>query len=372
MLVSNRFVVDIRLLAVLRRDDRVLPVEVIENTRKERKASREIDRDVHQLLDRPVEPVDERHRRGDDTYRKRRVDLLYDEVSAGEVDEQRSQLREHPHHHAEKLPRPLLLEVEIGDLLVDLYEVVVLLLLAGEYLYEHGAADRKRLVYLLIELVALGLALREVLPPGASGRPCRQHQKRYHRDAHQRERSAHAEERHKSRDDSCHIAHDVGERTADHRAHAAYVRVHAGDDVALLFGREERMRHVLQMPVHLVSHVENDALRDPRVDVVLEHTHKLAHCQRGERHKQELYEELHVFADERLIDDAAGDDGRQQSYCRRQQYRDEHEDELQPVRLQIAQYPYQQRLRHLRHILFFFLSEEVHRANAARSRSSHL
>ena len=131
------------------------------------------------------------------------------------------------------------------------------------------------------------------------------------------------------------------------------------------------MRHVLQMLVHLVAHVKNDALRDPRVDVVLEHTDQLAHGQRRERGKQELYKELHVPADQRLVHDTAGYDRRKESDGRRQQYRDEHEDELQPVRFQITHYPGDQFPRHLRHILFFFLCEEVHRAHAARSRSCH-
>ena len=71
------------------------------------------------------------------------------------------------------------------------------------------------------------------------------------------------------------------------------------------------MRHILQMLIHLIAHVKYDALRDPRVDVVLEHTHQLAHCQSGKCHKQELNEELHVFAHESLIDDASGDDRRE-------------------------------------------------------------
>ena len=62
------------------------------------------------------------------------------------------------------------------------------------------------------------------------------------------------------------------------------------------------MRHILQMPVHLVSHIEYDALRDPRIDVVLEHTDKLAHRKRCKSHQQKLDEKLHVLADQRLVD----------------------------------------------------------------------
>ena len=131
------------------------------------------------------------------------------------------------------------------------------------------------------------------------------------------------------------------------------------------------MRHVLQVFIHLIAHVKDDALRDPRVDVVLKHTNKLAHGERCERGKEQLYEKLHVLSHQRLVHDAACDDRRKEPDGRRQQYRYEHEDELQPVWLEIAHYPGQKFLRHLRHILFFFLSEEVHRAHAA-ARSCHL
>ena len=150
MLVSDRLVVDIRFLPVLRRNDGVFPVKVVKYAGEQRQRSCEIYRDVHQLLDRPVQPVYERHGRRDDTDSQRSIYLSDNEISAREVDQQRSQLSEHSHHHAEELAGSLFLQVEIGDLLVDLYEVVIFLLLAGEYLYQHRAADRKRLIDLLV------------------------------------------------------------------------------------------------------------------------------------------------------------------------------------------------------------------------------
>ena len=189
--------------------------------------------------------------------------------------------------------------------LVDLYEVIVFLLLAGEYLYEHRAAHGQCLVYLLVEFVALRLALRQVFPARAAGGPRREYQERYDRDPHKRQRHTHAEERYECGDNSRDVANDVGESPAYDGAHAAYVGVHTRDYVALLLSCEEGMRHVLQMPVHLISHVKDDALRDPRVYVVFENAYELAHCERGKSRQQQLYEELHVFAHERLVYDAA-------------------------------------------------------------------
>ena len=48
------------------------------------------------------------------------------------------------------------------------------------------------------------------------------------------------------------------------------------------------------MAVHLVSHVIDYLLGYPRVDIVFEHAHKLAHCQSREGRQQELYEKYHA------------------------------------------------------------------------------
>ena len=131
------------------------------------------------------------------------------------------------------------------------------------------------------------------------------------------------------------------------------------------------MRHVLKMPVHLIAHVENDALRYPGVDVVLQHTHKLAHGKRCKSHKKQLDKQLHILPDQSLINDAPCQNGREESYRCRKQYRYEHENELHPVRFEITHDPYKKRLAHFRHILLFFLCEEAHRAHSSRSGSCH-
>ena len=372
MLVSDRLVVHIRLLAVLRRYYSVLSVKIIEDTGKECQRSCEVYREIQKLLYRTVQPVDKSYRRSNDTDRKIRVDVLYDEISAGKIYEKRSDLGEHSHYDPEELARSLLLEVEVRHLPVDFDKVVIFLLLAGEYLDQHRAADRQRLVDLLIEFIALGLALREILPSRAACSPRRKNEKRYDQYAHYRKMRAHAEQCNESRDYRRDITDNVRESAADDRADTAYVGVHPRDDVALLLGREEGMRHVLEMFIHLIAHVEDYLLGYPRIDVVLKHTDQLAYSERSKSHKEQPDKQLHVLSYKCLINDTAGYDRRQQSHSCRQQYRDEYEDELQPVRLEIAQYPDKQRLRHFGHVLFFLIGEESHRAaHTSRTRSRH-
>ena len=119
------------------------------------------------------------------------------------------------------------------------------------------------------------------------------------------------------------------------------------------------MRHVLEMVVHLVLHVEDDALGDPGVDIALEHRDHLGGRQRDEGHDEQLHEQAHVLAHERLVDDPSGDDARQQADHGREQDRHEHQQELQRVGLEIAEDPPQQRAGDLRHVLFLFLGQKT-------------
>ena len=371
MLISDRLVVDIGLLAVLRRDYSVLPVEVVEYPGEKRQAPGEVDGDIHKLLDRSVQPVDESHRGSDHTDCEARIDIPYNEPATGKVNEKRTHLREHAHDDSEHLARSLLLEIEVGHFLVDLNEILVFLLFAGEYLYEHRAAYRQCLVYLLVELIALGLALSKVFPACTPRRSGREHQKRYYSDADDREWHRHAEQRDQCGDHGSEVAHDIRQCAADNGAYTAYVRIHSRNDIALLLCREEGMRHVLEMLIHLVAHVEDDLLGYPRVYVVLKHSYKLAHGKSRERRQKQLDKKIHVLADQGFVHDAPRYDRRQKPHSGRKQYRDEHENELQPVWLQVTQDPHEQFSSHFRLVLLLFLSQEAHRPHSTRSWSCH-
>ena len=287
-------------------------------------------------MDRAVEPVDQGDRGRDRTDGQRRVAAGDDEPAAGKVDQQRAELGEHAHHHAEPLAAAGLLEVQLRDLLIDRAEALVFLLLAGEELDQQRAADGQGLVHELVHLVVLGLARAGELPAGPADAAGGQDQQRDHDQTHQGELPAHREQGDQGRDDRCHVAHDLRQGPRDDRAHAADVGVHAGDDVALPLGGEEGVGHVLEMVVHLVAHVEDDALGDPGVDIALQHADDLRDRQGHKGHQQKLDQQLHVLSDERLVHDASGDDRGQQADGGREQDRHEYKKKLQPIGLEIG------------------------------------
>ena len=303
----------VRTLAVLGRDDAALAVKVVKDPCEHGQRPREAHLQVEQTFHRAVQAVDERDRGGDGTHRKCRVKPANDEEAAGKVDEQRPELRKHAHYHAEPRARALLLQRERRDLLVDAHEALVLAVLGREHLHQKRARDGERLVDKLVHLVVLGLALKQQFEAHLAGAAGRQDEQRKHEDADYGQLGAHGEERHQRGDHGGDVAHDLRERARDDGADARDVGVHARDDVALLLGGEKRMRHALQVLVHLVLHVEDDAHRDPRVDVVLEHTHQLAGQHGGKRREKQADEQAEVVAYEGGVNDAAGDDRRQEA-----------------------------------------------------------
>jgi len=355
------------LAPVRRGDDGDLPVKVIEDAGEQGEGAGKVHLNVQQRLHRAIEAVDERDRGRDGADGEGGVGLGDDEPAARKIDQQGADLRKHPHHHAEPLAAALLLERKLRDLLIDGDKAVVLQLFAGEELDQQGAGDGQRLVDELVHLVVLGLALVEKLPAGAPHAARRQDQQGDDQHAHNGKLPAHGKERHKRRHHRGGIAHNARERAGDDGAYAGNVGIHARDDVALLFGGKEGVRHVLQMVIHLVFHVEDDALGNPGVYVALQHTDDLGQSQRKEGHEQQPDQKLHVLAHQRLIHHAPGDDGGQQPDSGGEDDCGQHQQKLQPVGLEVGEDPPQQLLRHLRHALFFFLGQKFDRPAGAGS-----
>ena len=69
------------------------------------------------------------------------------------------------------------------------------------------------------------------------------------------------------------------------------------------------MKYILNRQIHLVLHVVDDALADPRVDVVLQHAHQLAREHGAKGGKQQPDQQGQVIAYQGLVDDASRDDG---------------------------------------------------------------
>ena len=125
------------------------------------------------------------------------------------------------------------------------------------------------------------------------------------------------------------------------------------------------MRHMLQMIIHLVLHVEDDPLGDPGVDIAFENRNHLRGRERHKRQDQEADQQRHVLSHQRLIHDPSRNDAREQAEHGR--YQDRHKDQhkLQPVGKQIGQNPPDQSAVYFGHVLFFFVREEAPRPQAA-------
>ena len=84
------------------------------------------------------------------------------------------------------------------------------------------------------------------------------------------------------------------------------------------------MRHILQMVVHLISHIENNALGDPCIDIGFKNRDRLRNCKSHNRSDQQFDQQRPVFSDQGLINDPSCDDGRKQADNCSRKDRDEH------------------------------------------------
>ena len=368
MLVADIRVGHVRPTAVFRGGDGIFQIEIVKNAGEEGQRAGEVHMDVQQALHRAVEAVDEGDGGGDGADGQGRIGLGDDEPAAGKVDEQRTDLGEHAHQDPEPAAAVLLPEGELGDLLVDRHKALVLPLLPGEELHQQRSADREGLVDELVHLVVFGLGVGEDLVALLAHTLGGQDQQRDHHDAHQGQLPAHGKEGRERGHHGGDVGDDAGERPGDHGAHAADIGVHAGDDVALLFRGEEGVGHVLQMVVHLVFHVEDDPLGDPGVDVALQHGDDLGGGQSHEGEKQELDQQLHVLAHQRLVHNAPGDDAGQQAQDRREQDRHEDQQELRPVGLEVGEDTQQQIPGYGGQIFLFLVRQKSAGPEPARGR----
>ena len=142
MIVDDIGVCHVRLQTVFRRLNGVFHIEVIEDAGEEGQRPGEIHVDVQKALNGPVEPVHKGHGGRDGTDGEAGVGLRNDEPAAGKIDEQRPQLGEHAHDHAEPLAAALLLQLELGDLLVHVHKALVLPFLPGKELHQERAGYR--------------------------------------------------------------------------------------------------------------------------------------------------------------------------------------------------------------------------------------
>ena len=353
---------------VFRRADGVFHVEIVKDPGKQGQRPRKVHVDVQQRFHRAVQPVHQRNRGRDGTHGEARIGAGDDEISARKVDQQRAQLGKEAHYHPEPPAALLFLQAQLRNLFVDRHETLVFPLFPGKELHQQRSGDGKRLVDQLVHLIVLRLAVGEQGIASFPNPLRRQNQQRNHHNSHQRQLPAHGKQRHKACNNRRDVGDNVREGAGDHGADPADVRVHAGDDVTLLFRGEEGVRHVLKMVVHLVFHVEDNPLGDPGIDIALENRDHLRGRERHKRQDQQPDQQRHVFPHQRLIHDPPRDDTRQQAEDGRHQDCHKHQHKLKPVRQQIGQNPPDQGAVHLGHVLFLFFGQEAPRSQPARRR----
>ena len=234
----------------------ILPVQIVKNACKEGQGAGEIHLNVQEGFHRPVETVDQGDSGCHHTNSQGRIQLPDDQDAPRKIDKQGAYLGKHAHQDEKQAAACRLPEREPGRLPIYLYKPVVFFFLSGKQFHQKRAAHGQGLIDDLIHLILLCLTFGQQAVAPAPGAPRRQDQERDDRDSGQGQLWTHG----KHGDQRCHhrrrVAHQGGERTADHRAHPADIRVHPRDDIPLLFRREKGVGHIFQMPVHLIFHIK--------------------------------------------------------------------------------------------------------------------
>ncbi len=316
-------------------------VEILEDAVKKRHRTDHIDLDIQQGIDRPVHPAQQRHHDGDVPDRQIRIAIFDDEDPADQIDQHRPDVREDTDHDPEPLARHALLDVQADHLSVGFLIAVELVVFRDEKLRKQLTADAEGFVQDLVDVVIVLPRLQSDFPTPFAHALRRQDEQRHHHDADRRQQRAfrvHRDERNRQRRN---VLQDVRPRARQHALHAADISGHTGDDVALLAGREEPVRHPLQVAVHLVAHIISDVFRHPDIDIALHDADQIGDDQHSERKPDQTNQHRQVLLQQAFVDDAARQDRRKHSEYRRGDDRQHGDDELFPIRDEVAEHPLQ-------------------------------
>ena len=308
--------------------------------------------------------------------------MFHDQDSAHQIKQHRSNGCQRAQQHKEPSACHPLPNVQTDHPPVCLLVSGVFRFFPAEQLHQQLAADGERLIQNPVDFIIAGLRLPRQFPSGLPGHACRQREQGHNDDSHQRQNPVlleHGNHRHRQGNQ---IGQNAGERSCDHGFHAGDIAGHPGNDIPLISGCEEPLTHLLQMAVHLISHVIGDMLSDPAVQIGFPYPDQIRHQMQREGQQDQLDKSAQPFSEpsaqipsDQHVDHISCQDGRKQPAYGGNQNAAQHQCQLLPVRFQVGKDSYQQLLCHFRGILFLFLSQIAgpsSRASGSRHVSSPL
>ena len=285
-------------------DDRRFEVEHLEHPLEADQRRHDVDLDVGDRGQRPVQPVEVGGQGDERADAERAGDRHGPTDPVDERNGQRGQQPERGHHDARVHRRR---DADVAHPSGAGRETLGLGLRSAEELHEqrtgHVEALGHHLAHLAVEAVLLSRDVGQPLarPPG------REHEQRQEDQRQQRDRPGQDEHRAERRHDGEHVADDAGERRREGLLGTLHVGVEAGDEGAGLGPAEEPDRHALDVVEHLGAEVVDEPLTDARREPALGEAvgggqHGEPGDEPGEADDQAGAALLDALVDDRLVD----------------------------------------------------------------------
>ena len=141
MFKSHRLILKLRLYAIFRACQGVLPVKIVKDPGEKRQRSGKVHMNVQKGFHRPVQPVDQGNGSGNGTYGKRWVPVPDDQKASCKIDQQRTDLCKDPHDDHKPFSTAGFFQGQIGNFFIQSHKPAVFFLLTGKKFYQHGSAD---------------------------------------------------------------------------------------------------------------------------------------------------------------------------------------------------------------------------------------
>ena len=321
-------------------------VEILEYSGEHGHGSHPVHLDVQKAVHRHVCLAEESYHDGDVTYGQITL-VLHDKDSAHQVKEHGAYIGHGVQHHEEPAACHPFLDVKLDHAAVDVFVPFVLLVFLSEELDQKLTAHRKSLVQDPVHFIVCFLGFTCDSPPSLSCPPCGEDEERYHRDTQKRQYPVLLEHGSQREYKGYRIRKDALEGVGYNGFYSAYIRGHPGYYIALVVRSKEPLRHLLEVPEHLVPHIEGDMLGDPCVYIALSHSYEIGKKRYGERCDYIYDEQSQVLPYQSLVDYLTRKYRRQKPEYRRKRNTNQNQYKLFPVRFQITEDSLHKLLRYL-------------------------
>ena len=233
--------------------------------------------------------------------------------AADEIDQHGPDAGKCTQDHKKPAARHPLADVQTDHPPVRRLIAAVFLFFLSEKLDQKLPAHRKRLIQDPVNLIIAFLGFIGKRPPRLPGSAGRNGKEGNDHDPDQRQDPVLLEHG----DHGNHKGDDIGQNArkgvGNNRLHPVDVAGHARDNVPLVIICKKPLGHLLQMAVHLISHVKCDMLRHPGIDIALRKPDEIREESHQKRQKNIAHQSVQVSLQKTLIQDLSGQDRRQQS-----------------------------------------------------------